>query len=734
MSDDIFRRELENFRDSAVKVLRTVSEEREKQGNPLSPEILVCIGTPSNEALERHTGNISQASAVLYIHPESTERFVTEKKNIMLLPMTGNSFFRDKTGLFIALSKYRDISLSAEAELEGRYPDEITAVNEAVRQALSNTAQSSAGRLVYLRNALKNLPFILRDCRNEIKIEPRDLAAIVCSAGPSLNGQLDILKKHASKFIVISVGRASKILSSAGIIPDFIVDVDPDVAWFDGKGVPVFSSSAMPDKNIAGTPAVWMHGDAFSVNRYLEVSGIKLPKIVISKTVTVTALDFARYLKCKKIALTGSDLCLSETGSYYTDSEARENEMPSEVSDADGGKVSTTRNLSSLRQSIETYLKTAASEYPAAEFYNCTARGALIHNTERMRFEDFCMNFSSAEDKKISFVKPEKTLAPALPLDSIKSKISAFAEILGEMRDICFKILRELKGSNSSNDKTNNLKQRFMALSEKEKSFKADDTLKWLIAPVEEQGAEFAAQSMKHEKITRDNPVFQIEMLRRKYMFSCDIFSDVISDLYGIISHAFGPEYYERRFKSFRNCAVSFLQKQNPELAAFLSDFKDDGELEFDFIPNLQNSSLIQIVSGGISYPLSITTVSEELEDFLKENKFSPDNDALIFSAPGNWLHVSAFVEKYPFSAAAVIEIWPSLFSRIIETNMLFHVLPETMPVFCFAPQLKQQEKLLRNFIDKLKKEKRRILLFNNPQTFKIPGTAEKCSGIIKLL
>lgn len=729
MSDETFRKELENFRDSALKVLRFVSDARDNAGMLPSPEILICVGSPSIEALNEHTKNISPATAVLYIHPGENDFSVSEKKNVILLPLTEKDFFRDKTGLFIALSKCRNISLSAEAELESRYANEIRAINEAVKQALSNTAQSSAGRLVYLRNALKNLPFILRDYSNGIKIENKNLSAVVCSAGPSLKGQLETLKNNSSKFIIISVGRASKLLSEAGIIPDFTVDVDPDVSWFNGIGIPVFSSSAMPNKTSEKIPAVWVHGDAFSVNRYLESSGIKLPKITLSKTVTVTALDFARHLNCANIAMLGSDLCLSETGSYYADPQDSKNESATEVSGTDGDKVFSTKNLDSLRQSIQTYLKSAALKYPDITFHNCTARGTLIENAVRTKFENFLLKFSGTEDKKILFTKTESADNSALPLDNIKSKILIFAEMLGEIRDICFKILRELRSSNPSNDKINKLKQRFMELSEKEKVFKNDETLAWLIAPLEEQASEFAAQSMKHEKITQNNPLYQVEILRKKYLFSADIFSDIITDLNNAITSDIPSDYYERKFQSFRKCAISFIQKQNPEFAALLSNSNALVGMDFKFMPNLQNSSIIQIISDSISYPLnppSMDIMAEELSSFLKENLFSEKNDAIIFFAPGNWLHVSALTEKYPFAAAAVVEIWPSVFSKIIDANMLFHIMPETVSVFCLNSGLKQQERLFKSFIDKVKRENKRILFFNNPYTFKIPGVAEK--------
>ena len=71
--------------------------------------------------------------------------------------------------------------------------------------------------------AILNSPGILG-----LKSQMADIPAAVVSAGPSLDKNIQLLKRGAEKFLIIAVSTALKPLLKTGVFPDFIVAIDPD--------------------------------------------------------------------------------------------------------------------------------------------------------------------------------------------------------------------------------------------------------------------------------------------------------------------------------------------------------------------------------------------------------------------------------------------------------------------------------------------------------------------------
>ncbi|MDR3163012.1 MAG: DUF115 domain-containing protein [Helicobacteraceae bacterium] len=75
--------------------------------------------------------------------------------------------------------------------------------------------------MIGVRNTLKNrdLPFLYNSKRQNFPIA-------VAGSGPSLNGLLDFLREESSRLIIFSCGTALKPLLSAGIRPDFQIEIE----------------------------------------------------------------------------------------------------------------------------------------------------------------------------------------------------------------------------------------------------------------------------------------------------------------------------------------------------------------------------------------------------------------------------------------------------------------------------------------------------------------------------
>lgn len=143
-----------------------------------------------------------------------------------------------------------------------------------------------------------------------------DTPAIICSAGPSLDKNIQFLKSARERFFLIAVGTALKPLLHNGIQPDIVISVDPDeisVKSFDfmtGAGetlllfnpaVPSVIPEAFPQRRMAFDSEACL---ADWLKKHTQEKGT-LGKVT---SVAHCAFKFAQYLACSPIILVGQDL------------------------------------------------------------------------------------------------------------------------------------------------------------------------------------------------------------------------------------------------------------------------------------------------------------------------------------------------------------------------------------------------------------------------------------------
>jgi len=217
------------------------------------------------------------------------------------------------------------------AEVEQRLARQI---REA--QVVQNT-QAALSRSFY-QNLLTNLPVIetapgIDDCRNRFCGVP----AIVVSAGPSLDKNLPLLQGANQRALILAVATAIKPLAAAGIVPDFVVAIDPNdisIAAFEAGPPSEFTHlvfhPCIPPEIVQRFPGrrVVSGAELFLwefVSQGLENKG-SLGK---SYSVAHTALKFANHLGCSPVVLVGQDLAFAGprshcSGSHHADGHYRD--------------------------------------------------------------------------------------------------------------------------------------------------------------------------------------------------------------------------------------------------------------------------------------------------------------------------------------------------------------------------------------------------------------------------
>lgn len=225
-----------------------------------------------------------------------------------------------------------------------------------------------------------NLP----EC-GELKEIFKDKAVVIVGAGPSVDSQLDRLRKYRDKITVFATGYITRRLVNEGIIPDAVIITDPQPLMYkqiDGvnlKGIPMIllstASSSVIDYYNGSIYVAYQSGYELAEIKAKEIGATLFET---GGSVTTTALDIALRFGAGKIIFVGVDLAY--TGGYsHASGEGRRIENTDglrQVRSNTGDMVYTSKNLDIYRKWIERRIEGVMD----TKFYN-TGEGAVIKGT-----------------------------------------------------------------------------------------------------------------------------------------------------------------------------------------------------------------------------------------------------------------------------------------------------------------------------------------------------------------
>ena len=298
-------------------------------------------------------------------------------------------------------------------------------------------------------------------------------AAIVVSPGPSLEKNVDLLKKVRGKVLVICVLHAFKELQRRGIIPDIVIHIDPaDLKtlysrkndkkvshweeWIednDFKGVShlIVSNLSAPNMyNLDAKKTMWM-SPGLPIGEYLPEKSHDYTRI--GGSVSHAAFDLAVEFGCSSIALIGQDLARSIDGDLYAKNadlkfnEEEEKEEKRRALGADvevkgyyGDTVLSNNTFVYFRRTYEEF----AEELKGTEIkvFNCTEGGAFINGFKHITLKKFIEEESQKEfDESISEILQIDQQEPTIKLKRIKKT----QDFIRNNNGLCNEIDRQLK-------------------------------------------------------------------------------------------------------------------------------------------------------------------------------------------------------------------------------------------------------------------------------------------------
>lgn len=302
---------------------------------------------------------------------------------------------------------------------------------------------------IFIRNMLnlKNAYLI-----NNLKDIYKDKTAVIVSAGPSLEKNIDNLKGKEDELVIITGGRTLGTLISRGIRPDFLCVVDPaDISYklvenYINLDVPlIFYEGTNADiiENYKGKK--FFYAKSGFVKDFLNLN---IDTILSGGSVAITCLGLAIYMGCKNIIFIGQDLALTNDKLHADIAKienAKNNIEDSNtfyVKSIDGGKVKTRYDLNMFRKTIESIIKI----YKDVKYINATEGGAHIEGTEVMSLKEAIDRYSVKDLVKIDINKLQfKKLSNE---EFVKEKLNYALKDFGRIRIKCnegIKIVNEIK-------------------------------------------------------------------------------------------------------------------------------------------------------------------------------------------------------------------------------------------------------------------------------------------------
>ncbi len=735
MSDAYFT-EMSRFRD------RVLALAAGKQPGRDIPAAHLYVGPIDAASFAKMRDSLAPATFLLIYHAPSDAVHIEDlAKNIrsgertLFCPLVPEAFCADKAGVITSLFLNHNVTLAISDTYATRYEREIREIRTSLELAGSNAEKSYFGRLIYLRNAIINLRYM--DAARSRIFTPMEqqLPAAVCSAGPSLKHSLPLLREYADRILIICVYRALPLLLEAGINPDFVVQVDPSDIMksmqFKPDELPplVAASSISPVIAAEFNEIIWSTGDSPEFNALGDELDIPRLPLHISRSVTVTAIDFARYAGCRKIALLGSDLCLAADGRCYADTAEQDigNGFFIQVKGTSEDVVTTDLNLDLIRESIQRYIQGAKTGPGAPSFYNCSERGANIEGCRNISLEKFCSSFAGELKGHLPLSAVDRGVS-----DDVMQTLRRQARSASTAAENIIKHASRLSNSlrNSSNE-AKKIKSEQQLLSEAIKAgadAMSTRPLSRVLRAYEQQTAEMDFRLFP--AVMANDPFGMLEQIIRTNRFIKFFIDDLITD---ISSEAQGDL---RRYNCLREIFLQLQQNRNPRLAEFLRcspecrDFADNtstglNHLRLPFFLTLPDRRKVFTDSPTPGMEVGLRRYAKlRNRKFLETAGIATADMALVYVTAGNFYHLDELRLRRADLPTLVVMPWAGVADILSQRCLIDSFLPENTTLVCVDADPEWLE-FCRKKIDAFKAAGKRLCLMKTPSADALPEVNE---------
>ena len=277
------------------------------------------------------------------------------------------------------------------------YGDDILRINSDFTKAISQMVvahgNSIDDMLIGIKHHIQNIPIMLENyCYTQLVLKRYDLnkTAIIVATGPSLDKQLDTLKKFAPYATVISLDASYPILKKHGIVPDYVTSIerveatstffgtrnkefDKDIYFIVASLTHRQTIKNILPRRLVLTVRPQQSEIAFNMKKYGYLG--------IGHSTANQAFQLAYALGHKNIVLIGQDLAFAPDGKSHATGHAfaQADEYLYVKAYGGEGEVRTTYIWDKFKNQYEKDIEQSSKEGYVT--YNCTEGGARIEGS-----------------------------------------------------------------------------------------------------------------------------------------------------------------------------------------------------------------------------------------------------------------------------------------------------------------------------------------------------------------
>ena len=333
-----------------------------------------------------------------------------KKKNVYLIVESEN-MLQDYLESGISFNNIRMMRLGILPNYDSIYPKECKHMLETMIYFMNKTKIYRNTiynfRDEFAAHALSNMydylwqtdTHYLKECL--AKEDLSDVPAIIVAAGPSLNKNVQELKRAKGKALILVVDAALRAVVNAGITPDLGMTVDARVAdrFFEGIDISTFPFvfEAISREEIVKRHTGKHFYDEFPCNMFakavIEKKGYVLDDILTGGSISTSAFSLVKALGFKKIVFIGQDLAFTGGQSYNSGlkMDEKENEQHQkkrvivQVKGNDGTMLDTDYQMDMYRKWIENEILKLPEDITVI---NATEGGAKIEGAKVMTLKE----------------------------------------------------------------------------------------------------------------------------------------------------------------------------------------------------------------------------------------------------------------------------------------------------------------------------------------------------------
>ncbi|WP_294376391.1 motility associated factor glycosyltransferase family protein [uncultured Clostridium sp.] len=274
---------------------------------------------------------------------------------------------------------------------------------------------------IWFNTTIKNIVYMAKSVIiDEYENVYKDKPAIIVSAGPSLDKNIDKLKGIENNFFIITGGRPLKGLIDKKINPGLLVALDPQEVnynlvkgYIENTNIPLLFFNSTNEKIVENHNGYKIFSVVTEeINDFLNR---EYKTLQVYGSVAHSMVSAAILLGCNPIIFVGQDFAYTNESAHseYLDTKhnsAKFDEVKSDldiwVESVDNRKVRTSVILNSYRLGMEKII----AGNPKIKFINATEGGARIIGTEEMKLSEVIKKYGNKKIEPFKEKKPDRII------------------------------------------------------------------------------------------------------------------------------------------------------------------------------------------------------------------------------------------------------------------------------------------------------------------------------------